>query len=133
MFDQIQDKIILALKEIDTLKTVEDYEGQFEEDIDEIQKRFPVAFVDIDSINPEEELNSSKQLERAVYEIFVGCKSLRRTIKRDAVYELIKSIKEKLHNNTLELDIEPLKFDGVRKLVSLPSIIVYGIRFETVY
>ena len=133
MFDTIQDKIILELKKITDLKTVGDYEGQFEEDISDIQKRFPVAFVDIDSINVEEYFNSGEQSEKVVYEIFVGCKSLRRSIKRDAVYSLIKDIKTKLHNNLLGLEIEPLKFNGVRKLVSLPGIIVYGIIFETAY
>lgn len=132
-FDTISQAIISALNtDISDLKTIDLYEGQFEQDPPKIIHHLPAVFVNLADVSPGGESADGTIANLAVtWDLYIAARNLR-SIKtnRKTLWGFILASMDSLQGNDLNMKHSFLDFTDAEQVVNLPAIIVYRVSFK---
>lgn len=136
-FEQIEDRIIETLRtEVSSLRTVETYAGQLEEEIAKLPVRFPAAFV-LYGGSTFGRVDGPTLQETVEFSVMVAAKNLRGGEEARkgggaeyGAYGLVKDVLGALANEDFGLDMERLRPLRVSPVFIGKTMGVYGIDFQ---
>ena len=131
-FESVERALVLELKKLSGLGSVEPYAGQLEAEVEGMALRFPAAFVlyggsafrELDGLNHEEE---------ALFSVLVAARARRGTGQKAGAYAALKAVLGALANNALGLPMERLTPVRSSLLSATGGIVIYALEFKTSY